>query len=116
LLRPSTRSLQAGNYSVALTYFDSALAINPNDPNIWEKRGSALQNLGNYAAAIASNNIALSFYSGDIKFFDAEAWFNQGYQQGMAGDFVGAIASYDKAHPNQTRRPPSLEQPGQCVG
>jgi tetratricopeptide (TPR) repeat protein len=61
----------AGNYSDALTYFDSALVINPNDPNIWEKRASALQNLGNYAAAITSNNLALSFYSGDIKFFNA---------------------------------------------
>jgi len=91
------QELHAGNYSAALTYFDSALAINPDDPNIWEKRASALQNLKNYAAAIASNTIAIRFYSGDIKLFDAEAWFNQGYQQAMAGDFVGAIASFDKA-------------------
>ncbi|HEY9795082.1 MAG TPA: tetratricopeptide repeat protein [Leptolyngbyaceae cyanobacterium] len=97
LFNQGLQQLQAGNYSAALTYFDSALAINPNDPNIWEKRASALQNLGNYAAAIASNTIALSFYSGDIKFFDAEAWCDQGNQQAMAGDFVGAIASYDKA-------------------
>ena len=97
LFNQGIEQLQAGNYTAALTYFDRALAINPDDPNIWEKRGSALQNLGNYAAAIASNTIALSFYSGDIKLFDAEAWFNQGYQQYMAEDFVGAIASYDKA-------------------
>ena len=97
LFNQGIEQLQAGNYSVALTYFDSALAINPNDPNIWEKRASALQNLGNYAAALASNTIALRFYSGDIKLFDAEAWFDQGNQQAMAGDFVGAIASYDKA-------------------
>ncbi len=65
------QQLQAGNYSDALTYFDRALAINPDDPNIWEKRASALQNLGNYAAALASSTIALSFYAGDIKFFDS---------------------------------------------
>ena len=58
--------------------------MNPDDPNIWEKRALALQNLGNYAAAIDSNNIALSFYSGEIKLFDPEALFNQGYQQYMA--------------------------------
>jgi len=97
LFNEGLQQLQAGNYSVALTYFDSSLAINPDDPNIWEKRASALQNLGNYAAAIASNTIALSFYSDDIKFFDAEAWFEQGNQQAIAGDLVGAIASYDKA-------------------
>jgi len=97
LFNQGLQQLQAGNYSAALTYFDSALAINPNDPNIWEKRASALQNLGNYAAAIVSKNIALSFCSGDIKLFDAEAWFNQGYQQAMVGDCVGAIASWDKA-------------------
>ncbi|MHC5927506.1 tetratricopeptide repeat protein [Nostoc sp.] len=28
---------------------------------------------------------------------EAEIWFNQGYEQYMAGDFVGAIASYDRA-------------------
>jgi tetratricopeptide (TPR) repeat protein len=28
---------------------------------------------------------------------EAEAWFNQGYQRAMAGDFVGALASFDKA-------------------
>ena len=91
------QQLQAGNYTAALTYFDSALAINPDDPKIWEKRASALQNLGNYAAAIASNTIALRFYSGNVKLFDAEAWLEQGYQQAMVGDFEEAIASYDKA-------------------
>lgn len=54
LFTQGIEQLQAGNYTAALTYFDSALAINPDDPNIWEKRASALYNLGQIKEAIAS--------------------------------------------------------------
>src|SRR4028119_945734 len=94
LFNQGLEQLQAGNYSAALDYFDDALTMNLSDPTIWEKRAVALQNLGRYVEAIASNNMALSFYSDKLKLFDAQGWFNQGNQRYVTGNLQGAIAAF----------------------
>ena len=96
LFNQGLEQLQAGNDMAALDYFDNALAINLNEPKIWEKRAVALQNLGRYVEAIASNNMALSFYSDTLKVYDAQGWLNQGNQRYITGNLLGAIAAYEK--------------------
>jgi tetratricopeptide (TPR) repeat protein len=97
LFNQGLQQLQVSNYRAALVHFDSALAVSPKNPNIWEKRTLALQYLGRYTSAIASNKIALSLYSNSIDLVSPDEWFDLGYQQAIEGDVLGAIASFDKA-------------------
>ena len=52
--------LNTGNYTEAITYFDKALAINPNYSLTLNNKGAALYGLGIYNESIAYFDKALS--------------------------------------------------------
>ena len=60
---------------------DQALHFKPDDPDAWNNRGYALDNLGRYEEAINSYDQALHF-----KPDDHQAWNNPGIALGDLGD------------------------------
>ena len=61
-----------GRYEEAITSYDNALKINPDDHLAWNNRGIALGNLGRHEEAISSYDQALK-----IKPDDANAYYNK---------------------------------------
>ncbi len=60
-----------GHYEQAITSFDQALKIKPDDDWAWNNRGVALKNLERYEEAVVSFDQALK-----IKPDDDSAWNN----------------------------------------
>jgi tetratricopeptide (TPR) repeat protein len=81
-----------GNYAEAITYYDKALAIDPNNEVALYGKGSALNYKGNYAEAILYFDKALA-----IDPNDKEALNNKGYSLFSQGNYAEAITYYDKA-------------------
>ncbi|MTJ09440.1 MULTISPECIES: tetratricopeptide repeat protein [unclassified Anabaena] len=79
-------------YEEAISYFDKAIAINPDDHDAWFHRGTVLDELQRYREAIASYDKAIA-----INPDDHEAWYNRGIALGALRKYTEAIASYDKA-------------------
>lgn len=74
---------QQGQYEAALTSFDHALKIQPNEHQIWIYRGIALTHLNHYESALVSFSKAL-----EIMPTNREAWI-----------FHGAVLTYlDRPH------------------
>ncbi len=115
-----------GRYTDAVTSFDKAIAINPNDAVVWNNRGLAQYYLKNYMGAVVSFDKAvvinqdydeawynrgsalysLEKYSDAIVSFDkaitikpnyADAWNNRGFALSALGLYTDAVASFDKA-------------------
>ncbi len=55
-LEKGKASLANNNYEEALSFFDQAIAINPNYQEAWNKKASALQRLGRFKEAIDATN------------------------------------------------------------
>ncbi len=51
--------MESGNYQEALSFFEQALLGNPQDPDLWNLKGTALRSLGRYEEAIESFNKSL---------------------------------------------------------
>ena len=81
-----------GRYEEAITSYNKALEIKPNDHDAWHNRGLALGNLGRYEEEIASYDKAL-----EIKPNDHDAWYNRGIALRDLGRYEEEIASYDKS-------------------
>ena len=45
------KNLDSENYVDAISFFDQALALKPNSPDIWNLKGVALRSLGRYDEA-----------------------------------------------------------------
>jgi tetratricopeptide (TPR) repeat protein len=56
----------AGNYTGAISYYDKALAINPNYINALDNKGVALDKLGNHTGAISYFDQSLDINPSDI--------------------------------------------------
>jgi tetratricopeptide (TPR) repeat protein len=69
---------QKGHYEAALTSFDNALKIQPNEHQIWIYRGIVLTHLNHYESALVSFSKAL-----EIMPSNREAWI-----------FHGAVLTY----------------------
>ena len=82
----------AEEYVKAITSYDKALEIKPDDREVWNNRGNALLSLGRLEEAIASYDKALG-----IKPNYHDVWYNRGIALGKLGRLEAAIASYDKA-------------------
>ena len=80
------------DYEEAITSYDNALEIKPDNHEAWYNRGIALFNLGRIEEAIASYDQALK-----IKPDDADAWYNRGIALDDLGRIEEAITSYDQA-------------------
>ena len=66
ILKKGVNFLEDGKYEDALDCFEKILAINPDDPDVWNKKGAALRSLGRYDEAIESFNKALEITPRDL--------------------------------------------------
>ncbi|MDZ4833054.1 MAG: tetratricopeptide repeat protein [Candidatus Melainabacteria bacterium] len=91
-------------YDQALSEYDKALAIMPNNPDFVYGKGTVLQALNRYDDAIAQYNKAKSLTKGDTKIMDeaiqsahqdqAQPLVDQAVSKQQAGDNAGAIILY----------------------
>ncbi len=51
--------LEDGKFSDALGFFEQALLLNQDDPNLWNNKGIALRSLGRYEEAMECFNKSL---------------------------------------------------------
>ena len=51
--------LENGEYLEALEYFEQALKLSPNDPDLWNSKGLSLKGMGRYDEANQSFNKSL---------------------------------------------------------
>ncbi|MDX1441118.1 MAG: tetratricopeptide repeat protein [Nitrosopumilaceae archaeon] len=59
LLEKGKNNMDSGNFQEALSFFEQALLINPQDPDLWNLKGTALRSMGRYEEAIESFNKSL---------------------------------------------------------
>ena len=59
LIQNGIRNLQDGNFEDALSFFEQALLLKPNDPDLWNQKGVALRSLGRYDEASECYNKSL---------------------------------------------------------
>lgn len=65
LVRKGKSLLVEGNFEDALAYFEQALLLNQNDPDIWNQKGAALRSLGRYDEALECFNKSLEMDPAD---------------------------------------------------
>jgi len=51
--------LEDGNFNDALGFFEQALLLNQNDPDLWNNKGIALRSMGRYEEALECFNKSL---------------------------------------------------------
>ena len=51
--------LKDGKFNDALSFFEQALLLNQDDPNLWNFKGIVLRSLGRYEEAIECFNMSL---------------------------------------------------------
>jgi len=51
--------LEDGNFNDALGFFEQALLLNQNDPDLWNNKGIALRSMGRYEEAMECFNKSL---------------------------------------------------------
>ena len=59
LIQNGIQNLQDGNFENALNFFEQALLLKPNDPDLWNQKGVALRSLGRYDEASECYNRSL---------------------------------------------------------
>ena len=59
LIQNGVRNLQDGNFKNALNFFEQALLLKPDDPDLWNQKGVALRSLGRYDEASECYNRSL---------------------------------------------------------
>ena len=59
LIQNGIRNLQDGNFEDALSFFEQALLLKPNDPDLWNQKGIVLRSLGRYDEASECYNRSL---------------------------------------------------------
>ena len=79
-------------YSTALTYFDRAIALQPNDCATWVFRAVVLIHLQRYEEALISCDRALA-----LQPLDPEAWLFRGVALQRLGRYTEAYSDYQRA-------------------
>ena len=59
LIQNGDTNLEDGNFEDALSYFEQALLLKPDDPDLWNQKGVALRSLGRYDEASECYNKSL---------------------------------------------------------
>ena len=59
LTQKGITNLNDGNIEDALSYFEQALLLKPDDPDLWNQKGVALRSLGRYDEASECYNKSL---------------------------------------------------------
>lgn len=67
LVDKGNRFLEAGKFEEALGFFDQALLLNQNDPELWNHKGVTLRSMGRYNEAIECFNKSLELDPRDKK-------------------------------------------------
>lgn len=65
LVKKGKTLLVEGNFEDALAYFEQALLLSQNDPDIWNQKGAALRSLGRYDEALECFNKSLEMDPAD---------------------------------------------------
>ena len=59
LIQNGVTNLEDGNFEDALSYFEQALLLKPDDPDLWNQKGVTLRSLGRYDEASECYNKSL---------------------------------------------------------
>ena len=59
LIQKGTENLRNGNFENALSFFEKALLLKPDDPDLWNNKGIVLRSLGRYDEASDCYNKSL---------------------------------------------------------
>ena len=59
LIQNGITNLKNGNFEDALSFFEQALLLNPDNPDLWNQKGVALRSLGRYDEASECYNKSL---------------------------------------------------------
>ena len=59
LIQKGIANLEDGNFEDALSFFEQALLLKPDDPDLWNQKGVALRSLGRYDEASECYNKSL---------------------------------------------------------
>ena len=66
LIKKGSQLIIDGNCEDALSYFDQAIVIQPNNPDLLNKKGVALRGLGRYNEALECFNKSLQLDPRDL--------------------------------------------------
>ncbi|MHB8603227.1 MAG: tetratricopeptide repeat protein [Nitrosotalea sp.] len=66
LVKKGTQLIIEGDFEKALSYFEQAIIIKPNDPDLLNKKGVALRGLGRYNEALECFNKSLQLDPRDL--------------------------------------------------
>ncbi len=67
LIRKGTDFLSQADFEQALSFFDQALILDPNNPDLLNKKGITLRGLGRYDEALECFNKSLQIDPRDLK-------------------------------------------------
>ena len=59
LIQKGIENLREGNFESALSFFEQALLLDPENPDLWNQKGIALRSLGRYDEASECYNKSL---------------------------------------------------------
>ena len=59
LIQKGTENLRNGDFENALSFFEQALLLKPDDPDLWNNKGIVLRSLGRYDEASDCYNKSL---------------------------------------------------------
>ena len=59
LIQNGVKNLEDGNFEDALSFFEQALLLEPDNPDLWNQKGVALRSLGRYNEASECYNKSL---------------------------------------------------------
>ena len=59
LIQKGIENLREGNFESALSFFEQALLLEPENPDLWNQKGIALRSLGRYDEASECYNKSL---------------------------------------------------------
>jgi tetratricopeptide (TPR) repeat protein len=88
----ATRAYQAKDFGRAVPLYERVIALQPNHSEAHYKRGNALKDLGQLAAALASYDAAIE-HKPDFPY----AWCNRGVVQQSLARYDDALSSFDRA-------------------
>jgi Flp pilus assembly protein TadD len=66
LIKKGSQLILDGNFEEALSYFEQAIVMQPNNPDLLNKKGVALRGLGRYDEALECFNRSLQLDPRDL--------------------------------------------------